>query len=419
VLCDGWDCFGVVAVHSRSRDAFQYDDVALADQVANLIGAIVAREKYDVRARASQRLEAVGQLAAGVAHDFNNMLTVISGYTTFARTRADIEGERQLDHVLRAADRARALTSQLLAFSRQQVLQRRPVALSEIVEAVAPMLDTTLGENITVVETGDDAIVMADPLQIENVLVNLAVNARDAMPEGGTLTIERSNVEIDAIVAHRNEVAPGSYGTVTVRDTGVGMAEDVRARVFEPFFTTKASGSGTGLGLAGVYGTIRQSGGFVAVDSAPGSGSAFTVYLPLSDVPLQAEQEDEGDDEPDAVAAARILLVEDEDIVQRVLAKQIVALGHEVKCVDRASDALDLLEVEAFDVLLSDVGLPGIDGGSLAATVRELHPQMRVILMSGYPGDHVASNPALAGVPLLQKPFQPRELQAAVADLLS
>jgi signal transduction histidine kinase len=417
VLCDGWDCFGVVAVHSRAVDAFQHDDVSLADQVANLIGAVVARERYDIRARASQRLEAVGQLSAGVAHDFNNMLTVISGYAAFARTRADAEGERQLDHVLRAADRARALTSQLLAFSRQQVLQRRPVALSEIVAAVAPMLSTTLGENVAVIEGGDDAIVMADPLQIENVLVNLAVNARDAMPDGGTLTIERSNVEIDSIVAHRNEVAPGGYGMLTVSDTGFGMPENVLARVFEPFFTTKAPGSGTGLGLAGVYGTIRQSGGFVAVESAPGAGSSFTVYLPLSDVPLTAEEEEEPEDEPVTVAV-RILLVEDEDIVQRVLEKQIAALGHEVTSVDRASEALDLLETEEFDVLLSDVGLPGIDGASLAATVRELHPQLSVILMSGYPGDHIASNPALAGVPLLQKPFQPRELQAVVADLV-
>jgi two-component system cell cycle sensor histidine kinase/response regulator CckA len=196
------------------------------------------------------------------------------------------------------------------------------------------------------------------------------------------------------------------------------MPEEVRARVFEPFFTTKASGSGTGLGLAGVYGTIRQSGGFVAVESTPGVGSSFTVFLPLAEVPPHRGQEDERDDEPDTVAAARILLVEDEDIVQRVLEKQIAALGHSVTSVDRASEALDLLEGGQFDVLLSDVGLPGIDGGSLAATVRELYPDLGVILMSGYPGDHVASNPALAGVPLLQKPFQPRDLQTAVADLL-
>jgi CheY-like chemotaxis protein len=364
----------------------------------------------------SERLEAVGQLAAGIAHDFNNMLTVISGYAGFALNHVDAQGRAQLEHVLHAAERAGTLTAQLLAFSRRQMLQRRPIHLAATVASVLPMLRTTLGENVELVEVPGDAIVLADEAQLENVLVNLAVNARDAMPRGGTLTIRCESAHVDETEAQEQEVAPGSYGVLSVSDTGTGMPPEVLAHVFEPFFTTKDLGEGTGLGLAGVYGTIRQSGGFVAVESEVGTGTTFRIHLPAA-----AEVEPPRPEiAPEAPAApARVLLVEDEEIVRKLLAEQLERAGHRVLPTPSASEALQVLAREPVDVVVSDVGLPGINGASLAELVRGRHPGIGVLLISGYPGDVLASSPALAGVQLLQKPFTARDLEHALASVLA
>jgi PAS domain S-box-containing protein len=416
IFGEGSEVFGVVAVHSREEDAFDEGQVALVEQVANLIAAVVLRERTDARTQMSQRLEAVGQLAAGVAHDFNNMLTVISGYAGFALNHVDPTGRKQLEHVLHAAERAGALTAQLLAFSRRQTLNRRPVRMGDTVRAVLPMLRTMLGENVTVIEDVGDAVVLADQAQLENMLVNLALNARDAMPRGGTLTIACGSVEIDDLEAEVQEVAPGAFGFLRVSDTGIGMSEAVLARVFEPFFTTKDPGEGTGLGLASVYGTVRQSGGYVDVESEPGVGTTVLVHLPLAD-PLEPVAPPHAEEEL-PVVPGRVLLVEDEDIVRALLTEQLEHAGHEVVAAGTAVEALRLLEVRAFDALVTDVGLPGINGATLADSVRTLHPGLGVILISGYPGDLVGASPSLAGVQLLQKPFTSRELQQALASVL-
>ena len=417
ILGEGAEVFGVVAVHSRAEDAFDESQVALVEQIANLIAAVVARERSDARTQTSQRLEAVGQLAAGVAHDFNNMLTVISGYAGFALDHADETGRQQLRHVLDAAERAGSLTAQLLAFSRRQTLHRRPIRLAAAVEAVLPMLRTMLGENIAVVEHAGDAVVLADQAQLENALVNLALNARDAMPRGGTLTIGCDVIEIDDLEAEVQEVAPGRYGVLTVADTGVGMSDEVLARVFEPFFTTKEAGEGTGLGLAGVYGAVRQSGGFVDAESAVGVGTTVRVHLPLADVAPDAVPRPEPVEELPPVAGT-VLLVEDEDIVRALLTEQLEHSGHEVVSAGSAVEALELLAGQEIDALVTDVGLPGVNGATLADTVRQRHPSVGVILISGYPGDVVGAVPSLSGVQLLQKPFTSRELQQALASVL-
>ncbi|HVU79398.1 MAG TPA: ATP-binding protein [Gaiellaceae bacterium] len=416
ILIDERDTFGVVTAHSHLEDAFDESQLALVEQVANLIGAVVARERHDARTQMSQRLEAVGQLAAGIAHDFNNMLTVISGYAGFALNHVDAQGRAQLEHVLHAAERAGTLTAQLLAFSRRQMLQRRPIHLAATVGSVLPMLRTTLGENVEVVEVPGDAIVLADEAQLENVLVNLAFNARDAMPRGGRLTIRCETAEVGEQEAQEQEVPPGSYGVLSVSDTGVGMPADVLARVFEPFFTTKDPGEGTGLGLAGVYGTIRQSGGFVSVESEVGEGTTFRIHLPAA-AAVEPPGREVAVESP--AGPARVLLVEDEEIVRKLLAEQLERAGHRVLPTPAASEALQVLAREPVDVVVSDVGLPGLGGATLAELVRERHPGIGVLLISGYPGDLPATSPALAGVQLLQKPFTARELERALAAVLA
>jgi PAS domain S-box-containing protein len=416
IFGEGSEVFGVVTVHRREANAFDESQVALVEQIANLIAAVVQRERSDARTQMSQRLEAVGQLAAGVAHDFNNMLTVISGYAGFALNHVDATGRKQLEHVLHAAERAGALTAQLLAFSRRQTLNRRPVRIGDTIHAVLPMLRTMLGENVTVVEDVGDAVVLADQAQLENMLVNLALNARDAMPRGGTLTIACESIEIDDLEAEVQEVTPGAYGVLRVSDTGIGMSEEVLARVFEPFFTTKDPGEGTGLGLASVYGTVRQSGGYVDVESEPGAGTTVLVHLPLAD-PLEPVERQQPEGELPFVPG-RVLLVEDEDIVRALLTEQLEHAGHEVVAAGNAAEALDLLKVRDFDALVTDVGLPGINGATLADSVRTVHPELGVILISGYPGDLVGRSPSLEGVQLLQKPFTSRELQQALASVL-
>lgn len=410
LLEDG--CFGVVAVHSTLPDCFGDDDLSLVEQVGNTIAAAVTHERLDQRLRVAQRLEVVGQLAAGVAHDFNNLLTAITGYTYLSLPHVDDEGRRHLEQVARAAERARVVTSQLLAFSRKQTLRPERLRLAEVVESSLPMLAPLLGENVDVRTELADATVLADEAQLENVLVNLVANARDAMPDGGTVTVKCSVTEVESPVARRYDVEPGAYATLAVADTGVGMQPDVVARVFEPFFTTKPHGEGTGLGLASVHGIVRQSGGFVTVWSEPNAGSELTVHLPLAAGPA-APADDDAPPVPER--RARVLLVEDESVVRDLLGLQLTSLGHEATAVADACEALDALDREPFDVLLSDVGLPGLSGADLADEIAARRPEIRVLLMSGYPGERLAGRPWT----LLQKPFGLDELDAALARALA
>jgi PAS domain S-box-containing protein len=365
----------------------------------------------------AQKLEAVGQLAGGIAHDFNNYLTVILGNVELLALDLPEEGtaKRVLGEIEKAGRQSAALTQQLLAFSRAQVLEPRVVDLNRIVSGVEAMLERILGEDIDLhfeTET-TPAPVLVDPSQLEQVIVNLAVNARDAMPRGGTLSLVTGDVYLDEeFAAEHPGIHPGRHAMLAVSDTGTGMDPEVLSQIFEPFFTTKGKDRGTGLGLSTVFGILRQSGGSISVESQPGRGTTFRIYLPLV--------ETEADSEPPIAVSAdlprgseTILLAEDQAMVRRVTRAFLEARGYAVVEAEDGRRALALLESDAsrFDLLIADVIMPRMGGFELAARARDLEPELPVLLMSGYAepapehrGEHAS------GMPLLKKPFTAREL---------
>ena len=384
------------------------------------------RENLEEQFLASQKMEAIGILAGGVAHDFNNLLFVILSYTGFAMAGMQ-EGDPLRDDLLevkKAADRAVALTRQLLAFSRKQVLQPVPLNLNQIATGVEKMLRRILGEDIDLVQVlaPDLGLTLADPGQIEQVLMNLVVNARDAMPEGGKLTIETSNVEIDEEYAARHVVVkPGSYVQLVVTDTGCGMDEQTKTRLFEPFFTTKAKGKGTGLGLSTVYGIVKQSGGSIWVYSEPGQGTAFQIYLPrdlsattaTATKPLTVPMRSTGTE--------TILVVEDEEAVRRVTSRTLAAAGYTVLTAADGDDALLTCAQHGGDIhlLLTDVVMPRMSGRTLAQELSKTRPTLEVLYMSGYTDDAIVHHGVLdAGTNLLGKPFTATDLTRKVRKVL-
>ena len=365
------------------------------------------RHALELQLRQAQKMEAVGRLAGGIAHDFNNLLTAISGYTEFLIT--SIEDERQRRHaeeIKRAAQRAASLTGQLLAFSRRQVLQPRVVNLNAVVGDMDMMLRRLIGEDVELVVHADPDLgcVRADPTQVEQVIINLAVNARDAMPHGGSLTIETTNID-------------DQVGMV-LTDTGIGMTEDQRQRLFDPFFTTKEGG--TGLGLATVYGIVEQSGGTIIVDSEQGIGTSFRITLPrvdeASDVPTVAAP-------PDAprTGTETIMLVEDEAVVRRLVAEILETNGYTVLQAGDGPSALELLRRNnrPVDLLLTDVVMPGMSGREVAQAVTSMRPGTQVLYMSGYTGSVIDHHGILEhGVAFLQKPFTAEDLTRSIRILL-
>lgn len=380
--------------------------------------AEVTRARLEAELRHAQKMESIGQLAGGVAHDFNNLLTAIGGYTELAladlATGSPIRAD--LAEIQRATDRAGALTRQLLAFARRQRLEMRPLDLNQLAASVAKLLRRLIGEHIQlVVEAAPDlGVVVADPGQLEQVLVNLAVNARDAMPMGGTLTIGTANVDLDPRSAPGHlDLPAGRYVQLTVSDTGVGVPPEHQPHLFEPFFTTKPLGEGTGLGLATCYGIVQQHGGAIAIASEVGQGTAVAVYLPRSSGA-------EGDSGPDAAPVAlpegteTILLAEDDPAVRALTARVLRACGYTVLVAANGVEALRLAQHHApgaVDLLLSDVVMPALAGPALAAQLRQQYPRVKVVFMSGY-----STHPALpdadgiGGDWLLAKPFTPAEL---------
>ncbi|MBK9778253.1 MAG: MASE1 domain-containing protein [bacterium] len=410
-----WGLVSSTVVHGADGAITGYDG-AITD--------ITVWKGLEEQLRQSQRLEAVGQLAGGIAHDFNNVLTAIVGYAELIRSSVPGQGEVHgfASGVLRAAERAAALTRQLLAYSRRQVLSPQVLELGAVVEQLGEMMHRLIGENIQLRITIDPAgsWSLVDRSQLEQVVLNLVVNARDAMAEGGTITITVAPIDVDGPLAERHVwLRPGPHVALVVADNGIGMTEETRARAFDPFFTTKARSKGTGLGLSTVYGIVKQSGGGVFIDSAAGSGTTVTVYLPR--VEAGAEPEPAPAPQPAATDEATILFAEDDPNVRETTVQLLARAGFTVVA---GTDGLDALELAArhagnIDLLVTDVVMPRLGGRELASRLMAERPGLRVLFISGYTDDvDDLRELAGAGGDFLQKPFGPEALVGRVRALL-
>ena len=422
-----------VAFHVTWNDRrFEAHVQPLRDAERNSYGVIgvaldvTERERLTDQLRQSQKMQAIGELAGGVAHDFNNLLMVVKGHAQllFDRLPNDSPLRAGVQQMEKAADRAAALTRQLLAFSRKQVLQPRVLDMNEVVAGMIRMFSRVIGENIEMafLPGGNLARVKADPAQIEQVLLNLVVNARDAMPDGGRLTIETSNIVLDrGYAATHASVQAGSYVMLSVTDTGCGMNEGTQSRIFEPFFTTKGPGKGTGLGLATVYGVVKQSGGYIYVYSEVNRGTTFKIYLPQVEAELHKPS---GEAEPKASArgSETILFVEDEQSVRGLVREFLGAAGY---CVLEASDGLEARKIAAahpgpIHLLITDVVMPHLSGPELAAKLALERPETKALYISGYTDDTVFRHGVLeGGVSFLQKPFNLKALAEKVREVLN
>ena len=396
------------------RLVMEFRNAKEAAELANtrLVEQMEERERAEAALRQAQRIEAVGRLTGGVAHDFNNLLTVVLGNIELLGRNAQLDqGGRDLLSAMRAAaERGSTLTGQLLAFARRQPLVPRPIALDVVIAGMQDLLKSALGSAVRLETWSAPGLwpAMADATQVELVVLNLTINARDAMPRGGVLTIETTNTQVGA--PHREgEPAEGEYVAVTVRDNGMGMTPEVVARAFEPFYTTKEPGAGSGLGLSQVYGTARQSGGGVRIDSAPGVGTSVTVYLPralsAAEVPPVLSELTPSTSNPGAV-----LVVDDDPAVRTTAVAVLRDLGYDVREATGGAEALDLLRRDgAIEVLLTDVIMPGMNGAELARLAPGVRPRLTILFMSGY-ADPDEVTGALRHHRLVRKPFMPRDL---------
>jgi len=421
-------------VTNRRKDGALYTEDQTITPVLDETGAIVhfVAIKEDITERLqlqaqflqSQKMESVGRLAGGIAHDFNNLLTIINGNADLALRRLNHEDplRASFQDIYGAGQRAADLTRQLLAFSRKQVLKPQPLNLNTVVEGLQRMLPRLIGEDIALVFVLAERLgtVTADPGQIEQVILNLAVNARDAMPSGGTLTIETQDVELDERYASRHpSIQPGPHVMLAISDTGIGMDTITRSQIFEPFFTTKSHGKGTGLGLSTVYGIVSQSGGSISVYSEVGRGTTFRIYLPQVTGPSVTERV-----RPDSkVTRGRetILIVEDEDMLRALARRYVESAGYKTLDAPNGLDALRLLEhsEERVHLLLTDVVMPGISGRELAKRIGQIQPSLKVLFMSGYTDEAISHHGVLdAGVQFIAKPFTIQELTGKIREVL-
>jgi PAS domain S-box-containing protein len=436
--------FGPLAAHRKAlageavtyemdwgNRAFESHVQALRDPEGQTIGVIgvaldiTDRKQLADQLRQSQKMQAVGQLAGGVAHDFNNLLMVVKGHAELLLGRIPSSSplRHSVEQMDKAADRAASLTRQLLAFSRMQVLQPRVVDLNEVVGGMTKMFSRVIGENIEMAFLPGSNLgrVKADPGQIEQVLLNLVVNARDAMPEGGRVTIETSNVELDReYSAKHHDMQPGPWVMLTVSDTGCGMEAETQSRIFEPFFTTKAQGKGTGLGLATVYGVVKQSNGFIYVYSEVGHGTTFKIYLPE----VTADVDSDVSDKPAAPpprGSETILFVEDEESVRELVRDYLRGTGYRVL---EAVDGVQALKVAAahkgtIEILVTDVVMPRLSGRELASRITAQRPRVKVLYISGYTDDTIFRHGVLeGGVAYLQKPFNLKAIAQKIREVL-
>jgi CheY-like chemotaxis protein len=369
-------------------------------------------------------LEAIGRLAGGVAHDFNNLLTVVSASSDMLLEELPPDDPRreEVEHIRTAAQRATVLTRQLLALGRRQMMQPRVLDLNAIVLGLERMLPRLIGEDISVVLRLGERVgaVRADPGQIEQVLVNVAINARDAMPSGGTLTIETADTLLDAsYAADHAGAAPGAHVMLAISDTGVGMDEETRAHIFEPFFTTKDASKGTGLGLSTVHGIVSQSGGSIAVESTPGRGTTFRIFLPRIDAPVATPTPERA---AESVSGGEtVLLVEDEAAVRRAALRALQMQGFVVMAAEHGPAALAAARAHAgpIHLLATDLVMPGMSGRELAAVLTAERPELRTLFMSGYTDDaEILRDVRDNGAAFLAKPYSPSELGAKVREVL-
>jgi signal transduction histidine kinase/ActR/RegA family two-component response regulator len=394
----------------------------LAAVMAEREDAMQRRIALEEQLRHSQKMEAVGRLAGGIAHDFNNLLTAIIGYSEIVMVSFDPQDPRRADaeEIKRAAERAAELTRQMLAFSRKQIMQPKVVDLNIALQKVEPMLRRVIGEDIvmTIAPKAARPSVRVDPGQIEQVIMNLVVNARDAMPKGGRLTVETGDATLDA-AAIPPQARAGEFVMLAVSDTGTGMSADVRARIFEPYFTTKDIGKGTGLGLSTAYGIVQQSDGHIHVFSEPGQGTTFRIYLPRSE--SEAVTVASGVSESTPGGTEHILLVEDDPSVRRSTRETLLRLGYSVTeaASGRAGLALGSDDTRHFDLALCDVILGDISGPAVYEALRALRPSVRVLYMSGYADEAIVRTGVLdEGHPFLQKPFTPQDLATMIRSVL-
>jgi PAS domain S-box-containing protein len=420
---------------NKRKDGSLYEEEAILSPVRDSSGALmnfvaVKRDvtnerKMEAQLRQSQKMEAVGKLAGGIAHDFNNLLTAVSGYSELVLNRiaGDDPNRRYIQEIQKVSGRAAALTRQLLAFSRRQILQPKVIGLNAVVAEMDNMLRRLIGEDIDLYTVLDPGLwkVKADPGQVEQVIVNLAVNARDAMPEGGKMTIETANVHIDEAYASGHvAIRPGPYVMLALSDTGAGMDAETMSRVFEPFFTTKEKGKGTGLGLSTVYGIVKQSGGYIWVYSEPGRGTTFKIYLPRTEGEVEART-------PAAAPPERtrgsetILLVEDEDAVRPLIREVLERNGYTVLSAGNGEEALRVAGRHEGEIqlMVCDVVMPGMSGVELSRRIAPVRPDMKVLYMSGYTDNAIVHHGVLdPGTAFLEKPFTPDALARKVRSVL-
>jgi len=422
----------ILTSRSGARRNIYYNRSPIRNRRSEITGSVLVfrdvteHEQLREQFRQAQKMEAIGRLAGGVAHDFNNLLTAIIGYSDLLMRDVGVDANLRpkVEEIGEAGRRAAVLTSQLLAFSRKQILQPRVLDLNVVVKGIEKMLVRLIGEDIDIctITRTSLGMVKADPGQIEQILMNLAVNARDAMPDGGKLTIETANVELDEAYSQTHaEVTPGRYVMLAVSDTGHGMDAETQARMFEPFFTTKEKGKGTGLGLSTVFGIVKQSGGHIWVYSEPGHGVVFKIYFPrVIDVVVE-ETETETVSVESLNGSETIMLVEDDESVRELTRSVLEMYGYSVLGADHGAKALEAFGplATAIDLVITDVIMPQMNGAELVAKLKELHPQVKVLYVSGYTEEATIHRGVIdKGVNFLQKPFTPDTLAVKVREVL-
>jgi len=394
------------------------------NQVLAIVRDVTEKKELEAQLRHSQKMEAVGQLAGGVAHDFNNRLTAILGYAELVARELERASplHEDIDEIRRSAEGAASLTRQLLAFSRREVLQPRVLDLNTLVSELSRMLRRFIGENIELSTHlgGSPARIKADPGQIEQVIMNLVVNARDAMPDGGKLVIETASVDSRANPNPDLSFRPGQHVMLTVSDSGCGMDQETQARVFEPFFTTKGRGKGTGLGLATVYGSVRQNGGLVRLESAPGRGTTFKIYFPQVEEEVQTAEAIPESRAGSRRRSATILLVEDDASVRAVARRILAQSGLYILEACDGGEGLDLCQHHSgpIDLLITDVVMPHCSGPQMVDRLASTRPEMQVLYMSGYTESAIVERVLDAHTPFLRKPFSTKEFASKVGELL-